>query len=400
MARAANARLPVARLEIEMAQHSAAEVRARQRLRLLVEGDYIYAPPQSYDTALTDTGEERLQLAAERTLLDGGARAAERDLAASGIDLATARYQQTERDVELDVRLRFAAILASEAELRSRRAAIRRLQTYTDLLTGRQRAGQPVSADLLRTRVELQTERADLLALKSDLVQQRMSLNVTLGRAPGAPLSLAPLPAPSPPGDLGKAPWRQTPEVEIARQQSRAAAAELKSARAARRPQLSARADTGLWGSDTTNLTPHDLGAGASFGDRLNRDAGYSFSLNFSWPIDALGAFRERVAAAELGTEQTNKALTVQELDAHLHFAQARHTMATAYRRYRVLSDTQPIARDAYLEIESRYRGGSASALEVLDAATAALNASVQSIQAKHAYYEADALARRWGGTP
>jgi outer membrane protein TolC len=71
--------------------------------------------------------------------------------------------------------------------------------------------------------------------------------------------------------------------------------------------------------------------------------------------------------------------------------------MTAAYQRFQLLSGARPIARDAYLEIESRYRGGAANTLEVLDAASAELEAEMAAIQAERAYYEADALARRWG---
>lgn len=397
LAHQTNARLPVARLDVEMAQHAQAEIRARQKLRLLIDGDVIYSPPNSYDTALTDSGEERLQLAAERTLLDGGARAAERKLAATRIALAGARYHQAERDVDLEVRLRFATILATDAEQRARDQTIARLQAYLNLLSDRQRSGQPVSADLLRTQVQLQANEAARIELEGAATRQRMALNVLVGRGPETALDLAPLPEPVSPEGTEGTPWRQAPEVEIARQRGLSAAAELDSARAAGKPQLSARADVGLWGSDTTHLTPGDLGSGASFGDRLNRDAGYSISFNFSWPIDVLNALKEKIATAQLGVEQAEREQAVQELSAHLQYAQARQAMTAAFRRFRVLSNARPTARDAYLEIESRYRGGAATAQEVLAAASAELDASVAAIQAEQTYYEARALVQRWG---
>ena len=70
---------------------------------------------------------------------------------------------------------------------------------------------------------------------------------------------------------------------------------------------------------------------------------------------------------------------------------------ASAYRQIEVLSRAMPEARDSYLEAESRYRGGAASFLDVLEAHTAALDASVRLAEAVLRYRVAQALELRWG---
>jgi outer membrane protein TolC len=52
---------------------------------------------------------------------------------------------------------------------------------------------------------------------------------------------------------------------------------------------------------------------------------------------------------------------------------------------------------DAYLDAESRYRGGAGMALEVLDAYSASVDAVVRLSDAISRYRIARALAVRWG---
>ena len=56
-----------------------------------------------------------------------------------------------------------------------------------------------------------------------------------------------------------------------------------------------------------------------------------------------------------------------------------------------------PEARDAYLQVESRYRGGLASALDVLEAHRAELDAAVLREETIARYRVAEAVLRRWG---
>jgi outer membrane protein TolC len=65
-------------------------------------------------------------------------------------------------------------------------------------------------------------------------------------------------------------------------------------------------------------------------------------------------------------------------------------------RQIDVLSRAEPSARDAYLDAESRYRGGAASSLEVIDSYAASVDASVKLAQAVSRLRIAQALERRW----
>ena len=193
-ARVSNARLPVPATDVLVARERVAEARAERWLKVAVEGDFIYAPPTGYDPAITNAGEFRLQAVGRQPLYDGGARRAAVTRAEADVDAAGAKYRIVEKDLELDVRSRFAEWVFADAEVTARREGIQRLQRYSTTLQSRRASGQGVAADLLRTDVRLATDRASLVDAEGRRAAARLALNALMGRDPAAPLVLAPPP--------------------------------------------------------------------------------------------------------------------------------------------------------------------------------------------------------------
>ncbi|MGE5278605.1 MAG: TolC family protein [Acidobacteriota bacterium] len=400
-ARASNARLPLPALDLDLARQRWDEARAERWLRVALEGDFVYAPASSYDPALTNLGEARSQIVARQPLLDGGARHAAVADAEAGIAAAGARYRIAEKDLDLEVRGRFAEMLEAQAEVEIRRGGIERLTTYRTSLRSRQAAGQAVAADLLKTDVRVAAEQANVLEAERRVGEARIALNDLMGRDPKAPLELASLPPPeeAPAGGSPEA-WAGAPEIAEAQAQARSADARLTIARSERRPQLFVQADAGLWGSDTSHWIPADLKTAdpsATFGDRIRRDAGYSFSLNLSWPVFDLGAMRARQAQAETSLRQARQRLEVARREARLQWEQAEATLENLSRQIALLTAAVPDAHDSYLEAESRYRGGAAPALEVLDAYSSWVEAQLRLADSVARFHIARAVAIRWG---
>jgi outer membrane protein TolC len=390
-ARAANAHLPLPAVEVSIAREKRSEALAERWLRVAVEGGFLYAPDNGsgYDPALTNLGEARLQAVVRQPLYSGGALRASADRAGAAVEAAGARYRIAEKDLELEVRSRYSELLAALAEVSTRRDGIERLQSYRSSLRGRQASGQGVATDLLKTEVRLALEEAAISEAQQRQDEARLTLNELMGRPPVASLDLAPLPPPTKPGSATDAAWEGAPEIAAAEAESRVAAADLTVARAERLPHLSLNADAGFWASDTTHL-------GASFWDRLWRDGGYSFSLVFAWPVWDRGTLRARTAQAQLGLELARLRAEAARRDARLAWQRAQATMSHLYREIEILSRAAPDARDSYLQAESRYRGGAASALEVLDAYAASVEAAVRLSEATARYRVAEAVAIRW----
>jgi outer membrane protein TolC len=305
-----------------------------------------------------------------------------------------------ERDLDLEVRSRFAELLQARSEIEVRREGLERLRTYRTSLKSRQTAGQGIGADLLKTEVRLAMEETNLLEAERRLDEARLLLNELMGRDPTSPLSVVPLPPPEPRPGSPEDRWEGAPDVAAAEAEIRSAGAGLSFARSEQRPHLSLDADVGFWGSDTSRLVPLDGKSskpGATFVDRVRRDAGYSLGLTFSWPLWDHGAARARVAQAELGLERARRSRDLQARGARVQWEQARSTLRSLARQIEVLTRSAPEARDAYLNAESRYRGGSATTLEVLDSYSAAVDASVRLTEATARYRIAQALETRWG---
>ncbi len=399
-ARAANARLPIPAFDVAIAREKIAEARAERWLKVAIEGDFIYAPPSGYDPVLTNLGEFRLQAVGRQPLYDGGARRSAVVRAQAETDAAAGRYRVEEKDLVLEVVSRFSEVIAAREEEAARRTGIAQLRSYHTSLKSRQAAGQGIAADVLKTEVRLASEEATALEARRTADEARIALNDLMGRPAGAPLELAPLPPPDL-SDAGPADWQNAPEITAARADARAADAGLSAARAERKPHLDLSADVGFWGSDTSRLVPLDLkmrDPNATFADRIKRDAGYSFTLSLSWPIFDFGAIRARIAQADLTLRQARQKVVAARRDAERNWQQARSTLQTLAREIDLLERAAPAARDSFLDAESRYRGGAATSLEVLDAYAASVDAVVRLSDAISRYRIAQALARRWGG--
>ncbi len=388
-ARAANAHLPLPALQVTIAGERQSEARAERWLKVAVEGDFLYAPASGYSPVLTNLGDARFQVVARQPLYAGGAIKAGADRAGAGVEAARARYRMAEGDLELEVRSRFSELEESSLEVAIRREGIERLKTYATSLRSRQASGQGVAADLLKTEVRAALEEATLAETEQRRDDTRLALNELMGRDPAAPLELEPLPPPEPPSETDPAAWQGAPEVIAAEADTRSAEAATTIARAERLPHLFFTADAGFWTADTTSL-------GAHFWDRLWRDGGYSLSLVFVWPVWDPGAARARIAQADLGLREARLQLNAQRRDARLNWERAQTAMRHLHRQIEILSRAVPDARDSYLQAESRYRGGTATALEVLDANAASVEGAVRRIEVIARYRVARAVALRW----
>jgi outer membrane protein TolC len=388
-ARSANARLPLRALELSLARERRSEALAERWLKVALESDFLYAPASGYDPALTNLGDARLQVVARQPLYQGGALKARATRADADVAAASARYRMADKDLDLEVRSRFAELLAERADLGVRREGIERLRSYQTWLKSRQASGQGVAADVLKTEVRIAFEEAAIAETEERQDEIRFELNDLLGRDPAAPLELEPLGSPAAPSPAAAASWQSAPEIAAAQAEARSAEAEVTIARADRQPRLFVGADLGFWVADTTHL-------GSEFWDRFWNAKGYSFSLVLAWPLWDAGSARARVAQADLGLQRARAQVEVERRDAYLAWTQAQTAMRGLFRQIEILSRAAPAARDSYLEMESRYRGGTASALEVLEAHSAAVEASSRLIEATARYRVAQAVAIRW----
>ena len=184
-AHAANARLPLSSVEVSVADARRTEALAEKWLKVAVEGDFYYAPAGGYDPILTNLGDARLQAVVRQPLYAGGRLKAGVERADADVAAAHARYRIAEKDLDLEIRSRYAEWLAAEAEVAARREGIERLSKYRTSLGSRQASGQGVATDVLRIEVRMALEEAAAAQAEERQDEARLVLNERMGRDPG-----------------------------------------------------------------------------------------------------------------------------------------------------------------------------------------------------------------------
>lgn len=385
-ARAANAALPVAAFNVDVARTVVREIRASRRPSLATSADVNLGGPLAYTTS-----QGWLQVVASDTLFAGGRRRASLAAADYRTAAAAAGYRVTAKDVDLAVRVQFSALQATHDEVAFRERGIARLQSYLAEIRSRQAAGQPVGSDVLRTEVRLGADQANLADAQRRSDDARLLLNQLMGRSPAAPLAIVPLAAPvPPPAAADTAPWNLVPEVKQAAAERAAAESEINAAHAERRPQLSVAAGLGalpVFFSKTNAGTGPWGGAGP----------GATVMFSLSLPLWDGGGYRARVERAQILARQATAIEALTRGQSRLAWQRASAQLTRLYDEVQAWGRNVPVARDAYLQMASTYAGGAATTLEVLDAYSAWINASTSYTDAVLRYRQAEADYLRWG---
>jgi multidrug efflux system outer membrane protein len=388
-ARSANALLPVAREDVSTAMARERQAAGQLLPQLSLLSDAVFATGGA--TYSGGPSEDRLQVVVRQPVYQGGELRARRSQAQALTRAAKAGYRAGEKDVDAEVRVLFATYLEAESELGFRREGAARLRGYLTGVRSRQAAGQGVTTDLLKTRARIADEDANIADAQRQLDEARLQLNELMGRDPAAPLRLASLPEPLAPAAAPETGWTTVPEIARARAELDAARAGVAVARAGRLPHLDASGDAGLLGPGLTGGPPSSLGS------RLRTDFGVSLTLSLTWSLLDFGIYRGRRDEAEALALQAERRVAALERSSRLEWERARAQLATLYRAIEARRQALPIALDAYLSAESLYRGGSGTALEVLDAYSALIGASSAHAQTVLSYRIAEARSIRWG---
>ncbi len=383
-ARAANARLPVARLALQQSLDRLKQARGALWPRLSVAGDLHPGSPRTYESS-----DARLQIVADAPLYEGGALRAAVGAERARTRSARADVRVAVKDVELAVRADYAQYLRDGREIELQRRGVQRLERYLTEVRARQASGQGVGADVVKTRAQLLQARADLDAATHALAEMRMELNDVLGRDPEASLTLAPLPAPSPPAtDTATRPWNLTPDVQSALASVSAAEAELSGAHAQRLPHL----DLSVAGGGQAALVDP---APALMND--GRGWGVEAMLSLSLPLWSRGVYSGLVDEARDALSQSKSVAEATRRSIRLEYDRATSLLLARYGEIQVREAALESARDAYLQAESLYRGGSGTALDVLDAYRSWVAAGQAHEDAVLDYRVAQARVLRWG---
>lgn len=381
-AHAANAELPLVAFETRIGEAQLREARGLRGPRFSVDGDVHGGTPARYAGY-----DHRLQLLAQQPIYDGGALAAAVGVARAGLGERVARYRIAEKELDLEVRIDFAELLQLDTVIVMRRLGLARLQTYFSAIESRRAAGEGVTADLLKTRVQIGEAEASLGEAERSREEAGRAFNDLLGREPEAALVLVGLPLPVAPPDTIPETWSSLPEVQRAEAGIAAAQATVSLAAAERRPHLAVELNGG------TQSTFPTVGSGINNGE----GQGAEFLISLSWPLFDLGAIGARREQARLGSEQARQSAVAVRRQARLAWSQARADVTARYREVQTRARTAATAEDSYLASESLYRGGGTTALDVLDAYATWITANEAAAEAVFNHRVAEARMVRWG---
>jgi outer membrane protein TolC len=319
------------------------------------------------------------ELGLEWTLYDFGRTGGRYRQAVARERISELRLARADQTVEFDVAVAYLDVLLARASRRVQEDAVRLAQAFLDDTEARRQAGVALKEDVLRAEVQLSESRAALVLAREGEYNAVARLNNAMGRNAGLPLEVVDLelqpPLPGALANLLELAATQRPEVSVARQAVAAAQEGRQAARGEFLPRIFVRSAAGH--TDGQNvITGWQEGAG------LHVDA----------PLYAGGRHRGDLRAAEAEIEAAlADAQTI--LDAiSLQVNLAYRGVVSAHERVGLARPAVEQSAEALRIVRRRYRAGTATPTDVIDAETAATRAEQRYVSARIDYLSA--LAR------
>lgn len=311
--------------------------------------------------------------ALDQTLYDGGQTKARIRAAEAGRSAAV-EGERTARMAALAgvVRAYLGAVLAGESA-HAATEAIRSAESDLARAEAVRAAGMSTDADVLSIRVHLAAAREQKIARQAELSAARAALNEAMGVALGEEYELT-TPLAAPPADAAPV---ETLEVEAVKQRPEtrqaglgveAAESQLAEAKAARLPQVSARA---AFEADRQRFITR-AGANWYFGGTLR------------WNVFDGNAAKARIAEASSQTRAAEAQRRQMEQGVRLEVRRAYAGRIAAGERVTVAQAAVTQAEESLRILKNRYEAGLTTVTELLRAETALLEARMRQLAAVH----------------
>jgi len=284
---------------------------------------------------------------------------------------ARARLRAAETDLAAGITEAYFGVAVADGAVAVAAAALDDARQHEKVAAARVKAGAALSSDLQRARVERLTRERDLGRREGDRDIARARLRTMLALPPGDSVEpsspLADPGEPLPPlKDFTNDPGGARPDIEAARRQSEAAAAESRAARSSLRPETLATARY------ERNSNSWDAGAGSyTVGVALRWNA---FDRGRAARIDQAAA---RAAAAAAWSRAA-------EDQARLEVETAWHGADVADRSLALAREAVTAAEEARRIDAERYAAGMLRLSDLLDAETALVTARFAELGARY----------------
>jgi outer membrane protein len=315
----------------------------------------------------------------EWTLYDFGRTCGHYLQAAARERITEIQLVRANQTVEFDVANAYLDVLLARASRRVQEDAVRRADAILGDTVARRMQGVALKDDVLRAEVQLSESREALVVAREGEFNAVARLNNVMGRNAGWPLEVVDMesqpPLPGPLADLLEIAARQRPEVAVAQQAVVAAQEGREAAKGEFLPRVFARAAAGHTDGENV-ITGWQEGVG----------------LHIDVPLYAGGRHRGDLRSAEAEIEAAlADAQTI--LDAiSLQVNLAYRGVVATYQRVGLARPAVEQSAEALRIVRQRYRAGTATPTDIVDAETAATRAEQRYVSARIEYLSA--LAR------
>ncbi len=250
----------------------------------------------------------------------------------------------------------YLQVIATAARIESQRAQVSNAQAVYDQAQVRKAAGTNAKIDVMRTLVELQTQKQRLSALESDFRKQKLTLarmiGIPLDRALtlSEPLTSGAAPIPEAPAAVHEA-FANRSDLKAAEAQVRAAERALDAARAERLPSVALNGNYGVLGPNPTQT--HGV---------------FTVTGEVSVPIWQGGRIKGEIQQAEAAVHQRQAELADQRGRVEQEVRTALIELETAAGQVQLAESNRGYAAETLHEAHDRFNLGVATTVEVVQA--------------------------------
>ena len=331
---------------------------------------YDRLPPSKERILGGGTTDVYSEVALRQLLYSGGK--VEGLLSQAELDLLGAheRLRRVRQAVAFKVAQAFYGLLEAQALLEVQEEAVRQVQAQLEIARKRYEVGTARQLDVLKAEVQLANVQQAQVAAKNRVDLARMSLNLAMGRDPETALAVAAPGAPAP--EAGS----EQPAAEAIPSHPEWVQSQL----TLRRAEAGLRVAGSLGLPEVDLRAAYNLEGGAFPPDIENWNVAVGVSLPLWDSGDRKGAMQQ--ASARIEQSRVLQEALRQRLELDIKEAQVAIRDAQERRRVTALSVEQ--ARQALAVEQERYRVGTGSSTEVIDAQVALTQAGANAVRAEY----------------
>jgi outer membrane protein TolC len=294
--------------------------------------------------------------------------------ASESLKSAQYSYKDAREFVVLAVGNAYLLAIATAARIETTEAQVKNAQALYNRAVDQQKAGLNPAIDTLRSQVELQTRRQQLIAARNDFAKQKLSLARVIGLPPGQEFVLT-----------EKAPYQElTPlPLETYLQRAYASRSDYQAAQAqVRAAELSRRAATaGYYPSLDVNANYGDIGVTPA-----HSNGTWQVNGGLNIPIFTGGKVHSDVLEADAQLKQVRSQLNDLRGRIDYEVRASLLDLSSAAEQVEVARSSVDLAEQTLTQSEDRFTAGVADNLEVVQAQESVASAHETYIQSLYAH--------------